>query len=450
MGSSPSDPVRVELPLPEAIDVVGVASSEDAPTIDMAVAHAGDAVIAGRVGRKVPAGLAASVRDLARASYGAAEGIRNASDPLRVVLSPTTATKNGLRDGSLALTKRSGGGFLPQARSVKTGHIVENIAIKPAAPTAAKGARVAAGGAVIAWQAAAFVTQQHFLTEVSDRLGGIASDVRALAGIGEARDDGDLSAITGDLDLLAHLLSNGTQLTARDRENAETLYRDATAIWRARFVIAQAAAETALADPTVAAQKLLLADEALAVVARCAWTVLQLPTDDEQRLIGLQDHYAEKLGDAAAQTDAVADRLAAAATEIREEWRLHNEARANLKANMGQGRSPTRIVAATPAIGAAYVGIRRTVRDKTRRSEKELTPATFSPVDRGRLRAPRLPKPEEAPLDWIEERATSNDSALGTEFLVTADGDVFVLEDPSAAADPRATSLAASVAAISG
>ena len=187
-----------------------------------------------RHGIALPPGAAEALREFARMPE-TRRGLRRllgkgAEQAWSVELDPTKATRKGLDTGKLVLTKtKDSGQLIAQARDAKTGEIVENIRLKDAAKGGgvAKGAKVASGGAAVAWQAMAIATQQHYLVEISGRLGSIEQGVSDLRERSTAEKKADLAATNRALDLLQQHILNQHPPSENDRQNVINWHHDA-------------------------------------------------------------------------------------------------------------------------------------------------------------------------------------------------------------------------------
>jgi hypothetical protein len=234
------------------------------------------------------------------------------SEPWIVTLNPTPDTLKKLKARDYVLTKtRDGSRTLAQARSAKTGALAENIDIGDAAlpgkgPSAAK---VAAGGAAVAWQAMAIATQQHYLVEISGKLSGIEAGIEEIITRQLQDKTADLETTMDHLDLIDVHLAAGDQLDGHDRQIVTDGHRRAMQIHKSAVEHLTTVLNDASQDPVEAVADLALAERAAAVAARCASTLLRLPFETEDKRLNAFWHYSDKTAASVEAVKQAAQRL---------------------------------------------------------------------------------------------------------------------------------------------
>lgn len=288
-------------------------------------------VHARRHGTLLPPGAAEGLRELAKLSVtkDAARWLRAKKPADWIVrLDVTDEVRRGLASQQYKLFETKDGRTLATVRDAATGRKVTDIGISDL-PDPRRGAQVAkagAAGAAIAWQAMAIATQQHYLVEISDKLGRIETGLADIKARGLAARRAELATIVDDLVLVERHVAAGDEMGANDRQSAMSVHARAK-------TIATESLENAMRvldgdeDPAGAQADLALADRAAAVAARCAATVLKLPYESEAKRLTAFEHYAadtEAL--IAAVTDGIRRQLYALGAAA-EAWRLHDETR---------------------------------------------------------------------------------------------------------------------------
>ncbi len=176
---------RPELPL--AIPLPGVAPAADAVPAAVRVGRptrlelgdpANPAITITRAparlrGRSAPVplteSLANSLSPLLQHAPDLATVVGQAAHSYVLTFAPDVAA--GLADGSVRLVQRLGGGIRPMAADAASGQLVEIGWLEPA-----KVANPATLSLVV-WQAMAYITAQHYLFEIDERLGAIESSI---------------------------------------------------------------------------------------------------------------------------------------------------------------------------------------------------------------------------------------------------------------------------------
>jgi len=356
------------------------------------VAHPQQVAAATQGGIRLPPGLAAAARDFA---LGAIDLARiEAHDPLLVRMKPTPELAARLADGSASLMERGGESFFGIARDADSKKIIQHVELEHASSARSVEHARAAAGATFAWQALAVATQQHYLVEISSGLEAIEAAVDELGFDNERDDDAELATAMRELSRVERHLETGAPTTPADRALAESTYAAAERIADARLRKVDALLPSnddsrAPSDAPKIMRQLGLAKRALAVSARSASLVTQLPDQDAQRALNDLEHYAERFDDLRLRVDDATVALQALAAGTEEAWAQHRRARTNLGANVRRLKDPLESVAAAPVIGPGYVAARKTVRRLARRGDTPTPRASFDSVDLHRLRAPK-------------------------------------------------------------
>ncbi|MDA0180486.1 hypothetical protein OJ997_09290 [Solirubrobacter phytolaccae] len=264
-------------------------------------------VHARRHGTLLPPGAAEGLRELAKLSApkDAVRWLRGKNPEWVVQLNPSDEVRRGLASGKYKLFETKDGRTLATVRDATSGRKVTDIGISDL-PDPRKGAQVAkagAAGAAVAWQAMAIATQQHYLVEISGKLGQLEAGVDDLRERELADRRAELATIVDDLALVERHVAAGEEMSANDRQSAMAAHARAKKIALESLDNATRLLD-ADADPATTQPDLALADRAAAVAARCAATVLRLPYESEAKRLTAFVHYAE---DTEALTEAVTD-----------------------------------------------------------------------------------------------------------------------------------------------
>ncbi len=247
----------------------------------------------------LPPGAAEGLREFARMpevrkGLGRLAGRK---EPWTVVLDPSTDTRKALEAGELVLTKtKKGGQLLPQARSVKTGQVAENIPVMKGAAPAAKGAKAAksaAAGAAVAWQAMAIATQQHYLVEISGRLSNIERGVADIVDRHVADKASELETTEDALGLVEEHITSGHPLTDTERQDVRAWHKSAHTTCDAQVRQARKILGDPERDPADALPDLLVADRAAQIAARCAAALLRMPPETPEKHLAQFWHYSD-------------------------------------------------------------------------------------------------------------------------------------------------------------
>lgn len=377
--------------------------------VTVAVADAEQVADAKRAGTRLPPGLAAAARDLARGAFDVAR--IEAHDPLlvRMKLSPELAKR--LADRSASFIEREGEAFLGIARDADSKKIFQHVELEHASSARSVEHARAAAGAAFAWQALAVATQQHYLVEISAGLEAIEASVDELSLDGERGDDAELATAMHELSRVERHLETGAPTTPADRALAVDNYAAAERIADARLqkvdaLLPRRDDSRSASDAPKIMRQLALAKRALAVSARAAWLVARLPDRDAQRAMNDLEHYAERFGELRLRVNDSTIALHALAESTENAWAEHRRALANLGTNVRKLKDPLHAVAAAPVVGPGYVTARKGLRRLARRDDTPAPRASFASVDLRSLRAPetklRLAQPQRAVMDdWV-------------------------------------------------
>lgn len=296
---------------------------EDAPVPEARLTRGNDL---GRPAVPLPPGAAESLREFARMpevrkGLGRLAGRK---EPWAVVLDPSKDTRKALEAGELVLTKtKKGGQLLPQARSVKTGQVAENIPVKGAAPApkGAKAAKAATAGAAVVWQAMAIATQQHYLVAISGRLSNIERGVAEVIDRHVADKASELETTEDALELVEEHISSGNPLTDTERQDVRAWHKSAHTTCDAQVRQVGKILDDQERDSADALPDLLVADRAAQIAARCAAALLRMPLETPQKHLAQFWHYSDLTQELLDEVNELFTRLTDALADSLTAWR---------------------------------------------------------------------------------------------------------------------------------
>ncbi len=318
---------------------------EDAPVPEARLTRGNDL---GRPAVPLPPGAAESLREFARMpevrkGLGRLAGRK---EPWAVVLDPSKDTRKALEAGELVLTKtKKGGQLLPQARSVKTGQVAENIPVKGAAPApkGAKAAKAATAGAAVVWQAMAIATQQHYLVEISGRLSNIERGVAEVIDRHVADKASELETTEDALELVEEHISSGNPLTDTERQDVRAWHKSAHTTCDAQVRQVGKILDDQERDSADALPDLLVADRAAQIAARCAAALLRMPLETPQKHLAQFWHYSDLTQELLDEVNELFTRLTDALADSLTAWREYLFSSPNRKRkkawNAGPGKT---------------------------------------------------------------------------------------------------------------
>ncbi len=296
----------------------------------------------------LPPGAAEGLREFARMpevrkGLGRLAGRK---EPWTVVLDPSKDTRKALDAGELVLTKtKKGGQLLPQARSVKTGQLAENIPMKGAAPAAkgAKAAKAATAGAAVAWQAMAIATQQHYLVEISGRLSNIERGVADVVDRHVAVKASELETTEDALALVEEHIASVHPLSDTERQDVRAWHKSAHTTCDAQMRQARKILGDPERDPADALPDLLVADRAAQIAARCAAALLRMPPETPEKHLAQFWHYSDLTQELLDEVNELFSRLSDELADSLTAWREYLFSSPNRKPkkawNAGPGKT---------------------------------------------------------------------------------------------------------------
>ena len=255
---------------------------------------------------------------LSRATAGGLDLLKKSRGRTVYELVPSEATRAGLADGTLRWATPKNGDASVLIKNKNTGRVAGHGELRQAKPKPAS----VLGPAV--WQAMAVATQQHYLSEINEKLAHLDAKLdEVLARLVEA-DRAPLTRAKTLADRTAAALLAGERVSAERVRELRAAADRVDEVWNKlldethRHIGDYREGTTTAADVEQSFGLLLKATEAL---ISCADVTVNLPHRDADELASIAREEGERILSALAQLRAIGDQMCQANSEWAKRWR---------------------------------------------------------------------------------------------------------------------------------